>query len=245
MKYLYRLYLVIIVLPILVVVTILASVTTAAGSVLGGGRIFSYYPGWIWSRVTLYLLLCPVSVSGKEYIKPGTSYVVTPNHTSAIDIYLLYGYFDRPFKWVMKGALRKIPVVGWACEKAGFIFVNLAKPMEVVYYAESAIKDRYSIIIFPEGTRSEDGRVGRLKKGAFRIAGDTGAPILPVYIHGAYDVLPKHGFWPRPGRLELKFFPELRPDDFRDEDGKVDVSSMLRVVDGILRAEETIGGKQS
>ena len=238
MKYLYRLYLVVVVLPILTVVTILTAVITAVGSLLGGERFFSFYPGRIWSRITLYLLLCPVCVSGKEHIKKGKSYVVTPNHSSAIDIFLLYGYFDRAFKWVMKGALRKIPVVGWACEKAGFIFVNLAKPMEVVSYAEAAIKDRYSILIFPEGTRSEDGRVGRLKKGAFRIAGDTGAPILPVYIRGAHHVLPKNGFWPRPGKLELKYFPELCPDDFKDENGKVDVSAMLRKVEGVLKDEE-------
>lgn len=238
MKFLYRLYLVVIVLPLFVVVTIVSAVVTAVGSVLGGARIFSYYPGWLWGRVTLALLLCPVTVKGKEHLKKGKSCIVTPNHSSSIDIYLLYGYFDRPFKWVMKGELRKIPIVGWACEKAGFIFVNLAKPMEVVNYSEAAIQDDYSIIIFPEGTRSVDGKVGRLKKGAFRISADTGAEIVPAYIRGAHEVLPKKGLWPSPHRLELTFFPAISPNEFRDEDGSVEVPDLLRRVEGILKEEE-------
>ena len=238
MTFLYRLYLILIVLPLFVVVTILAALFTALGSIIGAGRIFSYWPGHIWSKVTLWLLLCPVHIEGKEYLKKGVSYIVTPNHSSSVDIFLMYGYFDRPFKWVMKGALRKIPIVGWACEKAGFIFVNLAKPMEVVHYAEAAIKDGYSIMIFPEGTRSEEGRVGRLKKGAFRIAADTGAQILPAYIRGAHEVLPKKGFWPTRHRLDLTFFPPLDPADCRDEEGKPSVGDMLRHIEQTLKSAE-------
>ena len=231
--FLYRVYLILVVLPLFVVVTILTAVATAIGSILGGARIFSYYPGKVWSRITLWLLLCPVTVRGKEYAESGRSYIVTPNHSSSIDIFVMYGYFDRPFKWVMKGALRKIPIVGWACEKAGFIFVNLAKPMEVVRYAEMAIKDGYSIMIFPEGTRSADGKVTRLKKGAFRIAADTGAHILPAYITGAHEVLPKHGFWPTRRRLELTFYPPIDP-----KEADSDVMTLLRSVERTLGSAE-------
>ena len=235
MTFLYRIYLVLIVLPLFVAYTLITATLTALGSILGGARVFSYYPGLIWSRLTLLLLLCPVEIRGREHLRPGVSYIVTPNHSSSIDIFLLYGYFDRPFKWVMKGALRRIPVVGWACEKAGFIFVNLAKPFEVVRYSELAIRDRYSLIIFPEGTRSEDGRLGRLKKGAFRIAGDTGAPILPATIRGAHEVLPKKGFWPAPHRLTLTFYPEINPKDHPGEDGKPSPLLLLKEVEQVLR----------
>ena len=215
--FLYRIYLVLIVLPLFVVVTIICAVVTAIGAMIGFGRFFSYYPGKVWSRITLWLLLCPVTVRGREHAEAGRPYIVTPNHSSAVDIFVMYGFYDRPFKWVMKGSLRKIPFVGWACEKAGFIFVNLAKPMEVVRYSELAIKDGYSIMIFPEGTRSVDGKVTRLKKGAFRIAADTGAHILPATIRGAHEVLPKKGFWPGPHRLELTFYPPLAPEDYDND----------------------------
>lgn len=238
MKYIYRLYVVVIVLPIFVVVTILSAIIAVAGSILGGDRIFSYYPGFVWSRITLGLLLCPVSVRGKEHLEKGKPYIVTPNHSSSIDIYVMYAFFDRPFKWVMKGALRKLPVVGWASEKIGFIFVNLKRPHEVVRYANQAIEDRFSVVIFPEGTRSEDGKIGKLKKGAFRISTDTGAEILPAYIHGAHDVLPKKGLWPSPHRLELTFFSPIKPTDFLDDDGTVSILRLQNQVDRILREAE-------
>ncbi len=215
-KSLYKLY-ILFVTPLFLVATVLCAVTAAASSLLGAERFGSLYPGMIWSRITLALLQCPIEVNGRENIKQGKCYVVTPNHTSALDIFLLYGYFGQSFKWVLKGAIRNIPIVGWACEKCGFVFVDHKSPMgarEVVLASERAIQDGYSIIIFPEGSRTMDGSMRKLKRGAFRIAIDTKTPVLPVTIKGGYEALSRDAIWPTPHPLTLTFYPEVNVADY-------------------------------
>ena len=84
--------------------------------------------GKIWSQLICYILLIPVEVHGREKIHKRTSYVFVPNHQGAFDIFLIYGFLGRNFKWMMKKSLRKIPFVGKACESAGHIFVDRSSP---------------------------------------------------------------------------------------------------------------------
>lgn len=210
-NFFYRIYVVLIALPIFVVFTIITALIAAFGAILGAERTFGYWPGVIWSRVTLALLLIPVSVKGKEHLPKDRATVVTPNHTSALDIFLLYGYSGVRFKWVMKGAIRKIPFVGWSCEKLGFIFVDNTPSggTKVVDACEYAIDTGYHIFIFPEGTRSGDGKLSRLKKGAFKIAKETHAPIVPAKIRGGYEILRRGSWLINWGKLSLEFFAPI------------------------------------
>ena len=236
-RFLYKLY-ILLVTPIFVVVTVLCAVTAAGACFLGAERFGSLYPGMIWSRISLLLLLCPVKVSGKNNIKPGQRYVVTPNHTSALDIFLIYGYFGQPFKWVMKGSLRNIPVVGWACEKCGFIFVDLTSTkgaMDVVYATENAIQKGYSVIMFPEGSRTTDGSMKRLKRGAFRVAIDTKTAVLPAVIEGGYEALSRYAIWPTPYPLSLTFCPEVDIEPYpKTAEG---INELCSDVEQILRTQ--------
>ena len=95
---------------------------------IGGREIFAYYPGMIWSRLTCYLALCPVTVKGREHIDRKQSYVFVANHQGAFDYFLIYGFLGVPIKWVMKAGIAKIPFVGAACRAAGFIFVDNSTP---------------------------------------------------------------------------------------------------------------------
>ncbi|MDO4789484.1 MAG: lysophospholipid acyltransferase family protein [Porphyromonas sp.] len=203
----YLVYLTLIALPLFAIVTILCAIFAGIGSAFINERIFSYYPGRIWSRIALALFLCPIEVRGKENIPKGKSTIVISNHQSSLDIYMLYGYMGIPFKWVLKGALRKVPFVGWACEKSGFIFVDNSSPRAAaltVKQAEEAIRNGYSIFIFPEGSRTDNGELQRFKRGAFKIAQDTQATILPVAIKGAYESLPKNAIFVKPRKLILE-----------------------------------------
>lgn len=208
---LYTLYVIIVVLPLFLVLTILTAVIAAVGSILGAERVFGYWPGKIWSIATLALLLIPVKVSGREYLPRTCPSVVTPNHTSAMDIFLLYGYAGVRFKWVLKGSLRKLPFVGWACEKLGFIFVENTPSgaIRVVRDCEKAIANGYHIFMFPEGSRTLTGKLDRLRKGAFKVATEMGVPIVPAKITGGYEILKRGTSIPKWGRLTLQFFPAL------------------------------------
>ncbi|KGL52978.1 hypothetical protein HQ29_05015 [Porphyromonas canoris] len=206
-RFFYLVYLIIIALPLFAVTTILCAIFAGVGSAFINERIFSYYPGRIWSRIALALFLCPIEVHGKENIPKDRATIVISNHQSSLDIYMLYGYMGIPFKWVLKGALRKVPFVGWACEKSGFIFVDNSSARAAaltIKQAEEAIEKGYSIFIFPEGSRTNNGELQRFKRGAFKIALDTQATILPVAIKGAYEALPKNALFVKPRRLVLE-----------------------------------------
>ena len=179
--------------PIFLVLTLLTALTTIIGCLLGGERVFSYYPGMIWSRLTCYLALCPVHVRGREHIERGKSYVFVANHQGAFDIFMIYGFLGVPIKWVMKAGLEKSPFVGAACRAAGFIFVDNSSSKAAarsVREAERALKSGASIAIFPEGSRTKTGRLGRFKKGAYQMAADQHLPIIPITLNGPFDVLP-------------------------------------------------------
>ena len=147
-----------------------------------------------WSRSFYRLMFLPVTVEGLEHIQPGQSYVFVSNHQSMFDVWLIYGWLPVIFKWLMKAELRKVPFVGIACKAAGHIFVDRKNPkaaMESMENIKKQLKDGVCTVIFPEGTRTKDGQVGRFKRGAFQIALDLKLPIIPISLSGCYDVLPK------------------------------------------------------
>lgn len=192
-RILYILYVWLFFVPVFLVLTILTALTVIAGCLAGGEKIFAYYPGMIWSRLTCYLALCPVRVRGREHIAKGQSYVFVANHQGAFDIFLIYGFLGVPIKWVMKAGIAKIPFVGAACRAAGFIFVDNSTPKAAarsVQAAERCLKNGASVVVFPEGARTYTGRMIRFKKGAYQMAVDQHLPILPITLNGPFHVLP-------------------------------------------------------
>lgn len=193
LRILYLVYLWLIAVPIFLVLTALTAVTTIIGCLLGGERIFSYYPGMIWSRLTCYLTLCPVRVKGREHIDRKKSYVFVSNHQGAYDIFLIYGFLGVPIKWVMKAGIAKIPLVGAACKAAGFIFVDSSSRKAAtrsVTEAEQCLQHGASVVVFPEGSRTYDGKMIRFKKGAYQMAVDQHLSLIPITLNGPFDVVP-------------------------------------------------------
>ena len=126
----YKIYQLFIALPIVLVSTILTALITSIGA-LFNAHIFGYYPGKIWSRIVCRVLLLPIKVEGRENIDKHQSYVFVANHQGPMDIFLIYGYLNRNFKWMMKKALRKVPLVGIACQYAHHIFVDKSGPSKI------------------------------------------------------------------------------------------------------------------
>ena len=138
MKYLYRTYQLLICLPLFLLSTMLTATVTALGCALGAVNFFGYHPGRLWSKLTIRSLLLPIRVEGREHLRDGQSYVFVANHQGAFDIFIIYGYLGRNFKWLMKQALRKVPFVGIACEYARHIFVDKSSPGKVKQTYERA-----------------------------------------------------------------------------------------------------------
>ncbi|MDR1739120.1 MAG: 1-acyl-sn-glycerol-3-phosphate acyltransferase [Candidatus Symbiothrix sp.] len=199
-------YQILIWLPLMVISTLITALSCTTGCLLGGEKIFSYYPGKIWSQLFCVFTFSPVRVLGREKLKKNQSYVFVANHQGAYDIFLIYGYLGVPIKWIMKQSLRKIPFVGLACEKAGFIFVDNSSPVaaaRTIKEAENRLSNGASIAIFPEGSRTHTGKLNKFKKGAYQMALDMHLPIVPVTINGSYEVMRTGSYAIHPHRMEM------------------------------------------
>ena len=198
MKYIYRIYQICIAAPICLVMTLLTALTTSVGCMVGNGHFWGYYPGMLWAKVVIRMFLLPVRVKGRENIEKGHSYVFVANHQGAFDIFLIYGYLHRNFKWLMKWQLGKIPFVGYACKKAHHIFVDRRSPGKVRQTYEEArqtLSEGMSVVVFPEGSRTLDGKMGEFRKGAFTLADELELPVVPLTINGSFDILPRSRSW--------------------------------------------------
>lgn len=194
MKYIYRIYQLCIALPLGLFITVLTAIAVIVGCSVGNGHFWGYYPGRWWSKAILWLLLIPVKVEGRDHLEKGQSYVFVSNHQGAFDIFLIYGHLGRNFKWMMKEALRKMPFIGWACEKSHQVFVNkrgVSKIKKTYDDARRTLQDGISVTVFPEGSRSFTGHMGFFRKGAFALADELQLPVVPLTINGSFDILPR------------------------------------------------------
>ena len=190
----YRIYQIVICLPLILIATILTAVVTAIGCTLGDGHFWGYYPGKLWSQFILWILLIPVKVTGREHLTHGESYVFVSNHQGAFDIFLIYGHLCRNFKWMMKIGLRRIPLVGYACAKAHHIFVDRSGPKKIKASYDTAratLKDGMSLVVFPEGSRTHSGKIGTFHRGAYLLADELQLPVVPLTINGSFEILPR------------------------------------------------------
>ena len=147
-----------------------------------------------FGRRTLEVLDVQLSVERHAVLDARRGYVFMFNHQSHLDIPVLYAVLpEQTIRFVGKTELFKIPVWGAALRRAEFVEVDRGDRTQAVAalgHAAELVRDGVSIAIAPEGSRSRDGRIQRLKKGGFHLAIATGAPIVPVAIRGTIDILP-------------------------------------------------------
>ena len=199
MQILYRLYQLFIAAPLLLIVTIVTTLITIIGCTLGKARFWGYYPPMVWSRLMCWGFLLPVRVQGRELLDKKQSYVFVANHQGVYDIFLVYGFLGRSFRWMMKKSLRNMPLIGKACESAGHIFVDKSGPKAIHKTYEQGrqvLKHGVSLVVFPEGARTFTGHMAKFRRGAFQLADELQLPVVPVTIDGCFDVLPRQrGFF--------------------------------------------------
>lgn len=194
MKYLYRIYQLFVAAPLVLLATIITALTVVIGCTLGNGHFWGYYPGKYWGWFVIRILLLPVKVEGRENLKEGQSYVFVSNHQGSFDIFLIYGFLNRNFKWMMKRQLRSNPLIGKACEASHQIFVDKRGPSKVRATYEQArktLQGGMSLVVFPEGSRTFTGHMGSFKRGAFMLADELQLPVAPLTINGSFNVKPR------------------------------------------------------
>ena len=210
----YRIYQIFIMAPLLLVLTIADSLFTFFMCLLGLGRWAGYKPQVLWGRLFCWLTFVNVKVVGREHLEAGRSYLFVANHQGAYDIFAVYGWLGHDFRWMMKQSLRNIPFVGFACAALHQIFVDNSSVhgiRKTMQDAETELKKGMSLVVFPEGARTLDGKMHSFKKGAFKLAIEFNLPVVPVTIDGAYKVMPRRSKLPRPGVIHLTIHPPIFP----------------------------------
>ncbi len=186
------------------------SAATLVAGVFGGRPASARVMRW-WGRAFVRVGGWTVTTEGAENLPPEGAILVA-NHQSLLDIPLLVAAFDREVKFLAKAELGRIPVFGRSMRAAGNLFVDREDPRDavrVIREAGGAMRRGDVIVIFPEGTRSPDGSIGEFKPGAFFIARKTGAPLVPVYVGGSAEALPKGTFIARPAPLVARVLPPV------------------------------------
>jgi 1-acyl-sn-glycerol-3-phosphate acyltransferase len=178
--------------------------------------IHLYSCGW----ATFYVLANPLwstSIHGRERLPWKGAAVLVANHLSLLDILVVYGIF-RPFKWVSKAEIFRVPFVGWNLWLNDYVAVKRGDResiREMMDRCRAHLARGSPVMLFPEGTRSRDGRLGSFKDGAFRLAIEAGCPVIPLVVSGTGDALPKHGLVLRQRmRARVEVLAPLRPEDF-------------------------------
>jgi len=169
---------------------------------------FAHRCARLWATMILKTTGVRVRVSGLEHLHPGRSYVFAANHQSIYDIPIVFTSIPFQLRIVAKESLGRIPFMGWHLRRAGHLLVDRRNPgADIVQKMRRLVGESSSLIVFPEGTRSVDGRVGRFKKGSFLVAIDAGLPVVPVSIHGSRHVMTKGQLTVRAGDVQLTIHP--------------------------------------
>jgi len=147
-----------------------------------------------WAKSILFVSGIHVHVNGLENLNVGGSCILMPNHQSNFDIPVLLGCLPVQFRWLAKAELFKIPIFGRGMRGCGYISIdrsNRKSAFQSLTEAATKIRNGVSVLIFPEGTRSLDGKILPFKKGGFVLSVDAGVPVVPIVIFNTWSIMPK------------------------------------------------------
>ena len=170
----------------------------------------------LWSKLTT-LLYFPVKIHGLENLPDKSEPVVyVSNHESFLDIYTLF-HVNRDFKFISKTSNFFIPIIGWSMFLTGHVMINrVDRKSQIACLKEcgNLLLNGASVLFFPEGTRSKDGKMHGFKKGAFSVAAKAKVPVVPITLKGAGSLMPnKKEYLLYPGKVEVVIHPRVAPSD--------------------------------
>jgi 1-acyl-sn-glycerol-3-phosphate acyltransferase len=194
----------------LLLTVVCATAAFLAALVDRSGRTTRRIGGW-WGRALLRLFRIDVEVAGGDNVPPGPA-VYAANHSSTIDIFVVFGFLPVDFRIVFKHSVGFIPILGWSIRLGGHVPIDRSHPFRARKSLERAarrIASGTNVVVFPEGTRSPDGRVRRFRRGSFRLAIEAAVPVVPVSIVGVKALVPRGIPSVRPGTVRVVIHPPV------------------------------------
>ena len=192
-------------IPAISLYTIVLGTLSLASSVFEKRGYFAHWCARTWSRLILVTTGVRVDVTGLEQLTPGKTYVFVSNHQSIYDIPILFWSLPYQLRIIAKESLGNFPFLGWHLRRTGHMLVDRRHPdrSRIFGWASRLTSAGLSLIVFPEGTRSRDGRVARFKGGSFLLALEAGLPVVPLSVVGSRHVMLKGRLATYPGRVRL------------------------------------------
>jgi len=192
-------------IPAISLYTIVLGTLSLGSSLFEKSGYFAHWCARTWSRLILKTTGVTVDVKGLERLVPGKTYVFVANHQSIYDIPILFWSLPYQLRIIAKESLGNFPFLGWHLRRTGHMLVDRSRPdrAKIFGWASRLTSNGLSLIVFPEGTRSRDGRVARFKGGSFYLALEAGLPVVPLSVIGSRHVMLKGRLATYPGHTRL------------------------------------------
>ncbi len=202
------------------------------------GSLIHRYASVPWAKTVLFVCGVKVRVKGLKNIVKDSPHIYISNHQSYFDIFTLLAGLPADFKFLLKKELMKIPLLGVAMDKAGYISIDrsdIRKAAKSLTRAAEKIHNGASVLIFPEGTRSEDGHVQQFKQGGFHLALKSGCDIVPVAIIGSRKIVPKGSLRINKGTIMMKIGRSIPVKEYSKKDIKKLISRSREAIIGLMK----------
>lgn len=196
---------------------------------------YAQQTAYLWSKYTIKTIGIELEVKGLENI-PEEPCVFIGNHTSILDIPIMFYTIDRMVGFIAKKEILKVPVLGTWLEKGHCIPLDRENPREAIKtinYGVELLKKGYSLAIFPEGTRSKDGKLGEFKKGSLKLATKSKAPIVPIAIDRAYTSFEKNKKF-EPSKIKVTFGKAINTSELTKEEERLLIDNLRNVIKSYL-----------
>jgi 1-acyl-sn-glycerol-3-phosphate acyltransferase len=221
-------------IPLISIYTIVLGTLSILSSLFERDGRFAHWCARTWSKLILATTGVRVHLSGLDRLETGRTYVFVSNHQSIYDIPILFASLPFQVRIIAKQSLGRFPFLGWHLRRTGHLLVDRRDPdRKAILTSWRALVARgLSLIVFPEGTRSVDGRVGRFRAGSFLLALEAGLTIVPISVSGSRDVMRKGRLMTCPGEVALMIhdpvrLPELESPTIKDAR---DVAARVRAI---------------
>ncbi|MFS0781516.1 lysophospholipid acyltransferase family protein [Bacillus sp. 1P06AnD] len=171
-----------------------------------------------WAKTLVNISGADVTVRGEQHMPEGAVLIVS-NHEGNFDIPVLLGFLKKPFGFISKIEVLKIPIVHKWMDVMNCVFMDRKdrrQSIKAIRAGIQCIKDGHSLAVFPEGTRSKGGPVGEFKAGSLRLAVDAKAPIIPIAIKGTSGLMEKNNGWIKPAQVSISILPAITYDEYKD-----------------------------
>ncbi len=194
-----------------------------------------------WGKTICKTVGVTVTIEGLENLQKEQNYIFVANHASQFDIFSFQGYFPHDFRWIAKKELFRIPIFGFAMKTTGFIAIDRSRgraALKSLTAAAEKIAGGTSVLIFPEGTRSPDGKLHPFKSGAILLAIKSGVPVVPIGFNNTFQILPKNKLLAQSGTITIRVGKPIPTTSYKPKDKQILAEELHNRVAQLLYEEK-------